>query len=346
MLDVLLKSLIIDCRSYRTVVDNWTKVPLSVFVTLAMEPAEEGQVEVERLKRLLYTGSTTSMVRLPFRITSDTAQKLQQHVKRVSELGGHGKVNLPFQLCKCPDRAKLIDEDMLFLALSCCLTIENKETKTQVYSHLKKILVENYRDSGASASAEQNGNLEKNPAPAERFLQFKYLHRLVFKKKQKRRRDEEVGAESVQGAGLGLGKGMKKLVQSWYKEQDAFELAVETQRVHSRHKWSHADLIKLHHVTAKGVPAKEAVLDTCLRGFDFMQKKLEGNSETTGIMDYMKAVRKLKSVRPSKANNGTWDPEEAIRLINQHSFDIDILPTEQLQEEKVWEVRNVLYIIC
>ena len=143
-----------------------------------------------------------------------------------------------------------------------------------------------------------------------------------------------------------MGKGMKKLVQSWYKEQDAFELAVETQRVHSRHKWSHADLIKLHHVTAKGVPAKEAVLDTCLRGFDFMQKKLEGNSETTGIMDYMKAVRKLKTVRPSKANNGTWDPEEAIRLINQHSFDIDILPTEQLQEEKVWEVRKILYIIC
>ena len=103
-------------------------------------------------------------------------------------------------------------------------------------------------------------------------------------------------------------------------------------------RWSHEDLIKLAHVTAKGDPAKEAVLDACVRGFDFMQKKLEGNPKTTPIMDYMASVQKLKATKPSKANKGVWDPEEAVRLIRLHSFDMDLIPTEQLKEAAVWEV--------
>ena len=92
------------------------------------------------------------------------------------------------------------------------------------------------------------------------------------------------------------------------------------------------------HVTAKEDPAKEAVLDACVRGFDFVQKKLEGNPKTTPIMDYMASVQKVKAAKPSKANKDVWDPEEAVRLIALHSFDIDLLPTEQLKEAAVWEV--------
>jgi len=262
-----------------------------------MEVQEEGQAEVEKLRRFFYTGSTTCVVRLPFKIKPDTAQKLQQLIIRVSE--GAGRVMLPLQLCIEAERSKLIEEDMLFLALACCLKINCKTTRTQVYSHLKKILAD-------------------CPAPAECLLEFKYHHRMVFKKKP-----------------FGMGRGMQKLLQSWYHKQDAFDLAVETQRVHSRHKWTHADLIKLAHVTAKEDPAKEAVLDACVRGFGFVQKKLEGNPKTTPIMDYMASVQKLKAAKPS--NNGVWDPEEAVRLIALHSFDIDILPTEQLKEAAVWE---------
>ena len=163
-----------------------------------MEVQEEGQAEVEKLRRFFYTGSTTCVVRLPFKIKPDTVQKLQQHIIRVSE--GAGRVMLPLQLCIEAERSKLIEEDMLFLALACCLKINCKTTRTQVYSHLKKILAD-------------------CPAPAERLLEFKYHHRMVFKKKP-----------------FGMGRGMQKLLQSWYHKQDAFDLAVETQRVHSRHK--------------------------------------------------------------------------------------------------------------
>ena len=103
-------------------------------------------------------------------------------------------------------------------------------------------------------------------------------------------------------------------------------------------RWSHADLIKMAHVTAKGDPAKEAVLDVCVRGYDFVQKKLEGNPDTKDIMDYIGCVKNLKALQPSKANNGVWDPEEAVQLMHKHSFDIDILPTEQLKDAAVWEV--------
>jgi len=254
---------------------------------------------VDKLRRFFYTGSTTCVVRLPFKIKPDTVQKLQQLIIRVSE--GAGRVMLPLQLCLEAERSKLIEEDMLFLALACCLKIDCKTSRTQVYTHLKRILVD-------------------SQAPAERLLEFKYHHRMVFKKKP-----------------FGMGAGMRKLVESWYHKQDAFDLAVETQRVHSRHKWSHEDLIKLAHVTAKGDPVKEAVLDVCVRGFDSMQKKLEGNPKTTPIMDYMASVQKLKAAKPTKANKGVWDPEEAVRLIENHSFDMDIIPTEQLKEAAVWE---------
>ena len=105
-------------------------------------------------------------------------------------------------------------------------------------------------------------------------------------------------------------------------------------------RWSHADLIKMAHVTAKGDPAKEAVLDVCVRGFDSVKKKLDENPgpDTTKIMDYIDKVRKLKAVQPSKANKGVWDPQEAVYLMKEHSWDIDHLPTEQLREPAVWEV--------
>ena len=171
----------------------------TVFTTCAMEVHEEGQAEVEKLRRFLYTGSTTCVVRLPFKIQTDTVQKLLHLIMEVS-LKGASSVNLPLQLCLEAERSKLIEEDMLFLALACCLKIDCKATRTQVYTHLKRILVD-------------------SQAPAERLLEFKYRHRMVFKKKP-----------------FGMGAGMRKLVQSWYHKQDAFELADETQRVHSRHK--------------------------------------------------------------------------------------------------------------
>ena len=99
-------------------------------------------------------------------------------------------------------------------------------------------------------------------------------------------------------------------------------------------------MIKLAHVTAKGDPAKEAVLDACVRGIPFVQKKLEGNPnpDATKIMDYMLAVQKFKAVKPTKANQGVWDPEEAVGLIREHSFAMDFIPTELFNEAAVWEV--------
>jgi len=81
------------------------------------------------------------------------------------------------------------------------------------------------------------------------------------------------------------------------------------------------------------------VLDACVRGIPFVQKKLEGNPnpDATSIMDYMLAVQKLKAAKPTKANQGVWDPEEAVGLIELHSFDMDIIPTEQLNEAAVWK---------
>ena len=153
---------------------------------------------MEKLRRFFYTGSTTCVVRLPFKIKPDTVLKLQQLIIKVSERVG--RVMMPLQLILEAERSKLIEEDMLFLALACCLKINCKATRTQVYTHLKRLLVD-------------------SQAPAESLLEFKYLHRMVFKKKP-----------------FGMGRGMRKLIESWYHKQNVNYLVIETQRVHSRHK--------------------------------------------------------------------------------------------------------------
>jgi len=264
-----------------------------------MEVQEDGQREVEQLSRFFYTGSTTCVARLPFTIQAETVRTLQDLVLRVSE--GAGRVMMPLQLCLQAEQSGLADESMLFLALSCCLKIDCKTTRTQVYSHLKRILVD-------------------NKATAERFLEFKFMHRMVFKRKPH-----------------GMGNGMRKLLQSWYLKQDTMDLAIETQRVHSRHRWSHSDLIKLARVTAKNDPEKEAVLDVCVRGFEEVQKKQKGNPATTSVLDYIGKVRRLKKDKPAKGKQEAWDPTEAINLIRNQSFTIDDLPSEHLNNPAIWE---------
>ena len=57
----------------------------------------------------------------------------------------------------------------------------------------------------------------------------------------------------------GMGRGMRKFVSDWYLKKDPYDLALEVFRIKSRHKWSHADMIKTARVRTQD-PAISAVL--------------------------------------------------------------------------------------
>jgi len=124
-----------------------------------------------------------------------------------------------------------------------------------------------------------------------------------------------------------MGAGMRRFISKWYLSQDPYDLALEVTRIRSRHKWSHADLIKLARVRTKD-PAVSAVLMAVVRGLKEAREQFKDKPEAQPILEYMSCVKEINTCN---------EPDKAIKLIDKHSFDIDCLPTHLLNHAKVWE---------
>ena len=157
-------------------------------------------------------------------------------------------------------------------------------------------------------------------APAEELLEFKFHHRLVFRKRP-----------------FGQGAGLRRLVRSWYLEtragaaytdRPAADLAAEVVRVRSRHRWSHGDLIKLARVTCPKDPAKEAVLAAAVRNLAKARELLGAREEARPVLEYLAAMEQVKRSR---------EAGELVRLVELHTVDLDMLPSEALAHQEVWE---------
>ena len=120
---------------------------------------------------------------------------------------------------------------------------------------------------------------------------------------------------------------MRRLLSSWYLSQDPFDLALEVLRVSGRHRWSHADLIKMARVRSSD-PARAAVLMALVRSPDTARKEFGSRPESQPILEYLTTVQTLKR---------ETDPAVAVGLVEKHSFDVDMLPSHLLQHPSVWE---------
>jgi len=205
----------------------------------------------------------------------------------VNTLAEAGRVNLPLQHCLAAERGGLADKRALMLVLAGCLKIDCKQTKTAVYNALPGMV-----------------------STTEEYFEFIFYHRKVFNKRPH-----------------GMGAGMRRFISKWYLSQDPYDLALEVTRIKSRHKWSHADLIKLARVRTKD-PAVSAVLKAVVRGLAAAQEEFKDKPEAQPILEYMTCVKEI---------NQCSEPEVAIKLIDKHSFDVESLPTHLLNHAKVWE---------
>ena len=87
-----------------------------------------------------------------------------------------------------------------------------------------------------------------------------------------------------------MGRGMRRFVSDWYLKKDPYDLALEVFRIKSRHKWSHADMIKLARVRTED-PAISAVLKAVVRGLDDAQEAFKDKPEAQPILEYMACVK-------------------------------------------------------
>jgi len=205
----------------------------------------------------------------------------------VNTIAAAGRVNLPLQHCLAAEQGGLADMRAIMMVLAACLKIDCKTTKTAVYSTLPRIIT-----------------------TSEEYFEFIFYHRKVFSKRPH-----------------GMGRGLRRFLSDWYLKKDPYDLALEVFRIKSRHKWSHADIIRLARVRTED-PAASAVLKAIVRGLDDAQEAFKDKPEAQPILEYMACVKEM---------NTCEDPEVAIKLIDKHSFDVESLPTKLLSNARVWE---------
>lgn len=118
-------------------------------------------------------------------------------------------------------------------------------------------------------------------------------------------------AESIRG----WGRGMRKAIQRWYNQAPVADLTYQAIKYQQRNGWSHRDLLRLAH--PKPLTEEHRVL-----------YKWIVDGEVAGENPRLEAFEKLKETK----NAG-----EAVKLIVDNRMPRECVPTELLNEPKVWE---------
>lgn len=129
-------------------------------------------------------------------------------------------------------------------------------------------------------------------------------------------------AEFVEGFG-GWGRGTKRAFADWYLNKPVDRLAEQVVKYQSRDGWSHSDLIRLAHVKTND-PVRNTLFQyagakyTSPSELNLDQKGLE-------ILVAVEAIKKATSVK------------EVVSLIKKNKLPREVVPTEYLNDAKVWE---------
>ena len=137
--------------------------------------------------------------------------------------------------------------------------------------------------------------------------------------------------EQLKEPQTGWGKGMRKVVQSWYEEEESTRnLATKVTRVQSRYRWSHKDILKLSHIREKEIKNAElnVVIQYIMFGLSKAKAVAEKNPvETTEIIGYLEAITSIKK------NENVEDVAAAIR---HYRFSPSHISPPMLKKQEIW----------
>lgn len=118
----------------------------------------------------------------------------------------------------------------------------------------------------------------------------------------------------------GWGRGIRRGFANWYNSQTPLHLAQQLTKYANRDGWTHSDILKLSH--AKPASADHDALFAHVRD---NAKEVEISDE---LANYMSAVEELKA---------TTDAKTAAKLISEFRLPREVVPTQLLNEKRVWE---------
>ncbi len=136
----------------------------------------------------------------------------------------------------------------------------------------------------------------------------------------------------------GWGRGLRNAVGRWYVDRGADDLAHQAVKYQQRDGWSHGDLLRLAHPKAPSAQ-HDAVFRWMLTGADALgerevKRKIRGEDRVT---KYAPTGELPKLVHAFELAKRASMAGEIVKLIDEVDLPREAVPTQWLNEAKVWE---------
>jgi 60 kDa SS-A/Ro ribonucleoprotein len=136
----------------------------------------------------------------------------------------------------------------------------------------------------------------------------------------------------------GWGRGLRNAVAGWYVEREADALAHQAVKYQQRDGWSHSDLLRLAHPKAPS-PQHDAVFRWMLTGADSLgerevKRKVRGEDR---VAKYGAVGALPKVIEAFEQAKRASSKDDIVKLITDFDLPREAIPTQWLNEAKVWE---------
>lgn len=117
------------------------------------------------------------------------------------------------------------------------------------------------------------------------------------------------------------GRGVRRGFANWYNSKTPLQVANQLVKYANRDGWTHADILKLAHVKP-ATPTHEALFA------DALGKVKENADIDLDVAEFMSAVEEVKKATSAK---------RVAQLVSEHRLPREVIPTQFLKEQIVWE---------
>ena len=136
----------------------------------------------------------------------------------------------------------------------------------------------------------------------------------------------------------GWGRGLRNAVGRWYVSREAEDLTRQAVKYQQRDGWSHADLLRLAHPKAPSVQ-HDAVFRWMLAGADSLgerevKRKVRGEDRVAKYGAVGELPQLINAFEQAERASSAL---EVVKLINEFDLPREAIPTQWLNEVKVWE---------
>ena len=136
----------------------------------------------------------------------------------------------------------------------------------------------------------------------------------------------------------GWGRGLRNAVGKWYVSREADELAHQAVKYQSRDGWSHSDMLRLAHPVAPS-PEHDALFRWMLKGADALgerevKRKVHGEDRVAKYNAVGALPKLIEAFEKAKRSTNVI---EIVKLIDEFDLPREAIPTQWLNEVRVWD---------